>query len=58
MLKKISPYDLVSYFVATENMTKEGERVKELNHVMDSTHNISLKDKVVQDLQEHLVIEE
>jgi hypothetical protein len=44
--------DLVSCFVATDNMAKEGKKVKELNRVMEDTHRVSLKAKVFQDKQE------
>jgi hypothetical protein len=48
---KFTPEDLVSYFVATKNIAKEGKRVKELYNGMDATHSVALKAKVVQDLQ-------
>jgi virulence-associated protein VapD len=39
-------------------MAMEGKRVKELNRVMEATHRVALKAKVVQDVQEYQVTEE
>ena len=43
-----SPYDLVSYFTATESMAQEGKKVKEMNRAVGS-QSLALKAKVAQD---------
>ena len=54
----LSPDDLVSYFVANENLAKQGKKIKEMNRADCSSHSLALKAKVVQKYEEYEEIEE
>ena len=46
---QFTPDDLVSYLVATDNLADEGQKIKEINRAIGSSHSLALKAKHVQE---------
>src|SRR4051812_10413528 len=46
---QFTPDDLVSYLVATDNLADEGQKIKDINRAIGSSHSLALKAKHVQE---------
>ena len=47
----------MSYFVANDNLAKEGKKIKEMNRAAGSSHSLALKAKFVQEREEYAEVE-